>query len=114
MKIQLEFTKFQVHFISEQMELFETELAQFNFNIQPEQKKLIVSICSDISDKFHNKSRSIKKELKPKKKPYAFTLKWYQVYALNILLFAATINSKNKENIAIGQNLQMIIGEKLA
>lgn len=114
MKIELEFTKFQVHFISTQLEAFETGLAQMNFVIQPNDKKLILSICSDISDKFHNKSRSIKKDLKPRKKPYKFTLKWHQVYALNIMIFAATINSRDKEDIAIGSNLQMILGQKTA
>lgn len=114
MKIELEFSKFQIHYISRQMELFENGLAQMNFIIQPKDKKLILSICSDISDKFHNKSRSILKELKPKKKPYKFTLKWYQVYALNTLIFAATQNANNREDVAIGQNLQMVIGQKLA
>ena len=42
------------------------------------------------------------------------TLKWYQVYALNTLIFAATLNSKDREDIAIGKSLQMKIGEKLA
>ena len=114
MKIELGFSKFQIHFISTQMELFETGMAQMNFVMQPNDKKLILSICSDISDKFHNKSRAIIKELKPKKKPYRMTLKWYQVYALNTLIFAATLNSKDREDIAIGKSLQMKIGEKLA
>lgn len=113
MKIELEFSKFQIHFISRQMELFETGLAQMNFVIQPRDKKLILSICSDISDKFHNKSRSIKSDIKPKKKPYRMTLKWYQVYALNTLIFAATLNAKDREDIAIGKSLQMIIDQKL-
>jgi hypothetical protein len=114
MKIQLELSKFQIHFISMQMELFETGLAQMNFVIQPRDKKLILSICSDISDKFHNKSRAILKELKPKKKPYRITLKWYQVYALNILIFAATLHSNDREDIAICKSLQMIMDQKLA
>lgn len=113
MKIELELSKFQVHFISTQMELFETGLAQMNFVIQPNDKKLILSICSDISDKFHNKSRAIQKELKPKKKPYRITLKWHQVYALNTLIFAATLNSKDRTDVAIGKALQMNLGQKL-
>lgn len=113
MKIEIEFSKFQIHFISSQMELFENGMAQMNFNIQPNDKKLILSICSDMSDKFYNKSRSILKELKPRKKPYKFTLKWHQIYALNLLIFAGTLNSKDTEDIAIGKALQMIIGEKL-
>jgi len=113
MKIELEFTKFQVHFISTQLDLFENGMAQMNFRIQPNDKKLVLSICSDIADKFHNKSRSIKNEFKPRKKPYKITLKWHQAYALNTLIFAATLNSRDKEDIAIGSNLQMIIGEKI-
>ena len=72
------------------MELFETGLAQMNFVMQPREKKLILSICSGISDKFHNKSRAIRKETKIKKKPYKITLKWYEAYALNVLIFSAT------------------------
>lgn len=113
MKVELEFTKFQIQFISQKMELFETGLAQINFVMQPRDQKLILSICSDISDKFHNKSRAISKEIKIKKKPYKFTLKWYQAYALNVMLFSATIGSTNKEDVAIGNNLQMMIGQKL-
>ena len=113
MKIELELSKFQIHFISHQMELFETGLAQMNFVIQPREKKLILSICSDISDKFHNKSRAIRKETKIKKKPYKMTLKWYEAYALNVLIFSATLNATNKEDVSIGNNLQMIIGQKL-
>lgn len=114
MKIELKFTKFQIHFISTQMELFETGMAQMNFNIQPSDKKLILSICSDISDKFHNKSRWIIKESNQAKKAYKMSLKWYQAYALNTLIFAATLNSKDRTDVAIGQSLQMIIGQKLA
>ena len=44
MKIELELSKFQIHFISNQMELFETGLAQMNFVIQPREKKLVLSI----------------------------------------------------------------------
>ena len=113
MKIELELSKFQIHFISHQMELFETGLAQMNFVMQPREKKLILSICSDISDKFHNKSRAIRKETKIKKKPYKITLKWYEAYALNVLIFSATLNSTNKEDVSIGNNLQMIKEQKL-
>ena len=113
MKIEIELSKFQIHFISHQMELFETGLAQMNFVMQPREKKLVLSICSDISDKFHNKSRAIRKETKIKKKPYKMTLKWYEAYALNVMLFSATLNATNKEDVSIGNNLQMIIGQKL-
>lgn len=114
MKIELEFTKFQVHFISTQLDMFENGMAKMNFRIQPSDKKLVLSICSDIADKFHNKIRSINKELKPRKKPYKFTLKWHQAYALNKLMFAATLNAANTEDCGIGGNIQMIIGQKLA
>lgn len=113
MKIELELSKFQIHFISNKMELFETGLAQMNFVMQPREKKLVLSICSDISDKFHNKSRAIRKETKIKKKPYKMSLKWYEAYALNVMLFSATLNANNKEDVSIGNNLQMIIGQKL-
>jgi hypothetical protein len=113
MKLKLELSKFQIHFIARQLELFDTGLQQMNFNIQPNEKKLVLSICSDISDKFHNKSRSISNETKPKKKPYEITLKWHQCYALNTLIFSATIGSRDREDIAIGQAIQMIIGAKL-
>lgn len=113
MKVELELSKFQIHFISNQMELFETGFAQMNFVIQPIDKKLVLSICSDISDKFHNKSRAIRKETKIKKKPYKITLKWYEAYALNVLIFSATLNATNKEDVSIGNGLQMIIQQKL-
>ena len=41
------------------------------------------------------------------------TLKWYEAYALNVLIFSATLNATNKEDVSIGNNLQMIIGQKL-
>lgn len=113
MKVELELSKFQIHFISNQMELFETGVAQMNFVIQPSEKKLLLSICNDISDKFHNKSRAIRKEQKLKKKPYKMTLKWYQAYALNVILFSATLNAKDKEDVLISNSIQMIIGQKL-
>lgn len=114
MKIELELSKFQIQFIATQLELFENGMAQMNFRIQPQDKKLVLSICSDIADKFHNKNRTIAKDLKPRKKPYKIGLKWYQAYALNTLIFAATLNSKDQTDISIGNNLQMIIGQKLA
>ena len=113
MKVELELSKFQIHFISNQMEIFETGIAQMNFVILPRDKKLILSICSDISDKFHNKSRAIRKETKIKKKPYKITLKWFEAYALNVLIFSATLNAANKEDVSIGRNLQMMLGQKL-
>lgn len=113
MKIELELSKFQIHFIARQLELFDTGLQEMNFNIQPNEKKLVLSICSDISDKFHNKSRSLLSQTKTKKKPCTITLKWHQVYALNTLIFSATIGSIDKEDIAICNAIQMIIGAKL-
>lgn len=113
MKVELELSKFQIHFISHQMELFESGLSQLNFVMQPNEKKLILSICSNISDKFHNKSRAIRKEIKRKKTPYKITLKWHEAYALNAMIFSATIGANNKEDVAIGQNLQMVIGQNL-
>lgn len=112
MKVQLELSKFQIHFISDQMELFETKLAQTNFVIQPRERKLVLSICSNISDKFHNRSRTIRKEVGTKKRLYKITLKWHEAYALNALIFSTTLNA-SKEDLVIGNNLQMIIGESL-
>ena len=95
------------------MELFENGLEQLNWVFQSKERKLVLSICSDISDKFHNKSRAIRKDNKPKKKPYKVTLKWYEAYALNVVICSTTINSNDIGDIAIGNNLQMKIQEKL-
>lgn len=114
MKIELHLTKAQINFIANQMQLFEDGLTQINFTIQPREKKLVLSILSSISDKFYSKNRTLSKQTPSVKKATSkISLKWFEAYAINTVVYSAKMGSKDSLEIAIATNIGLMIDSKL-
>lgn len=93
MKIEIKLKADQVNYLASVFESFGNVTVQTFVN-QERSRKVIISICMELSDKFSDKFKAIsrKSTLFDAKKKYKISLKYYEAHAISVYLRGVELN----------------------